>query len=77
MNLENIGNIPESPEVWKKADLVLKDGKIINVFTEEIIRGDIAIQDGLIVELEALKEKKSVTLAENTYARDLLTAIST
>jgi len=32
----------------EKADLVLKGGKIINVFTEEIIEGDVAIVDGYI-----------------------------
>nr|WP_192929701.1 adenine deaminase [Alkaliphilus serpentinus] len=33
----------------EKADLVLKNGRIINVFSQEIIEGDIAIQDGVIV----------------------------
>lgn len=33
----------------QNADLVLKHAKIVNVFTEEIIEGDIAIQDGFIV----------------------------
>lgn len=33
----------------QKADLVLKQAKIVNVFTEEIIEGNIAIQDGFIV----------------------------
>lgn len=32
----------------EKADLVLKNAKIINVFTEEIIDGDIAIAEGII-----------------------------
>lgn len=30
------------------ADLVLKNGNIINVFSEEIITGDVAIVDGYI-----------------------------
>lgn len=33
----------------EKADLVLKGGNIINVFSNEIIVGDIAIKDGIIV----------------------------
>lgn len=33
----------------EKAELVLKNANVINVFTEEIIRADIAMQDGLIV----------------------------
>lgn len=32
----------------KKADLVLKNGFIINVFTQDIEKGDIAISDGII-----------------------------
>ena len=30
-------------------DLVLKNGKIVNVFTGEIIEGDVAVTDGIIV----------------------------
>ena len=32
----------------EKADLVLKNGIILNVFTEEFLRGDVAIADGMI-----------------------------
>lgn len=39
----------ESASGSKKADLVLKNCKIINVFTQEIINGDIAVTDGVIV----------------------------
>ena len=33
----------------KKAELVLKHGIIFNVFTEEMEKGDIAIEQGMIV----------------------------
>ena len=33
----------------KKAQKVFKNGKIFNVFTEEIIEGDIAVSEGIIV----------------------------
>ena len=33
----------------KKAELVLKHAKIVNVFTETVEEGDIAIEDGIIV----------------------------
>lgn len=33
----------------KKADLVLKDCKVINVFTNEIIQGDLAVDRGIII----------------------------
>lgn len=35
----------------EKADLVLKNGFVINVFTEEIIKCDIAVQDGVVAGL--------------------------
>ena len=34
----------------KKAELVLKHAKIVNVFTESIEDGDVAVEDGVIVE---------------------------
>lgn len=33
----------------KKPDLVLKNANIVNVFTHEILKGDVAIHDGIIV----------------------------
>ena len=36
-----------------KADLVLKGAKIINVFTETLEEGDVAIADGYIVGIDA------------------------
>ena len=33
----------------RKAEFVLKNARIVNVFTREILEGDIAIQDGMIV----------------------------
>ena len=33
----------------EKAELVLKNARIVNVFTREILEGDIAIADGMIV----------------------------
>ena len=58
MNLEKYRQYSRIARGLEKADLVLKDGKIINVFTEEIIRGDIAIQDGLIVGIGSFEGKE-------------------
>lgn len=33
----------------KKSELVLKNGKIVNVFSHEIVNGDVAINEGIIV----------------------------
>ncbi|MDD5804768.1 MAG: adenine deaminase [Clostridia bacterium] len=49
MNLEKYRQYSRIARGLEPAELVLKDGRIVNVFTEEIIRGDIAIQDGIIV----------------------------
>ena len=48
MNLEKYQQYSRIARGLEKADLVLKDARIVNVFTEEIIRGDIAIQLSLI-----------------------------
>ena len=37
----------------KKAELVLKHAKIVNVFTETIEEGDVAVEDGMIVGIGA------------------------
>lgn len=49
MKLEKYQQYSRIARGLELAELVLKDAKIVNVFTEEIIRGDIAIQDGMIV----------------------------
>lgn len=77
MNLEKYQQYSRIARGLEKADLVLKDARIVNVFTEEIIRGDIAIQDGIIAELEASMGKKNVIWLADMYVRDLLTAIFT
>lgn len=46
MNLERIINVAKGTN---KADLVIKNGKIVNVFSEEIYEADIAIADSKIV----------------------------
>ena len=71
MNLEKYQQYSRIARGLEKADLVLKDARIVNVFTEEIIRGDIAIQQ----ELEASMGKKNVIWPADMYVRDLLTAI--
>ncbi len=44
----------------EKSDLVLKNGFVINVFTNEIIKCDIAIQDGIIVGLGQYNGKNEI-----------------
>lgn len=44
----------------KKADVVIKNGKIIDVFTSQVIDGDVAIADGMIVGIGDYEGKKIV-----------------
>ncbi|MEN1759037.1 adenine deaminase [Anoxynatronum sibiricum] len=44
------------------ADLVLKNAQIVNVFTSEIIKGDVAIQDGLIAGIGNYEGRETLDL---------------
>jgi adenine deaminase len=49
----------------EKADLLLKNGRVVNVFTGEILKADIAIASGLIVGLgDGYEAKEAIDLAE-------------
>ncbi|MBU5482198.1 adenine deaminase [Blautia sp. MSJ-19] len=49
MELKKYRRYSEITRGLKKAELVLKNAKIVNVFTGELVNGDIAIEDGMIV----------------------------
>ena len=55
MKLERFKKCSDIARGLEKADFVLKDAKIVNVFTEEIIEGDIAIADGMIAGIGTYK----------------------
>ncbi|MGL4284200.1 MAG: amidohydrolase family protein, partial [Eubacterium aggregans] len=42
------------------ADLVIKNGRIVNVFTKEVLEGDVAIVDGSIVGIGAYEGLKTI-----------------
>lgn len=44
----------------QKADLVLKHGKVLNVFTEEILEADVAICDDMIVGVGSYEGKREI-----------------
>ena len=54
----NIKKTIDSAQMIEKPDLVLKNAKIVNVFTGEIINGDIAVTDGVIVGIGSYNGKK-------------------
>ncbi len=51
----------------EKADLVIKNGNIINVLSEEIHKGDIAVSDGIIAGIGKNYEGKKEIDAKGTY----------
>lgn len=59
MNIKKLINTAQEKEL---PDLVLKNAKIINVFTGEIINGDIAITDGIIVGTGRYSGKREIDL---------------
>lgn len=63
MKLEKYQQYSRIARGLELAELVLKDAKIVNVFTEEIIRGDIAIQDGMIVGIGSFHGKEERNLS--------------
>ena len=49
MELKDYQRYSEITRGQRKAELVLKNAEIVNVFTGEILAGDVAIEDGIIV----------------------------
>ena len=47
----------------KKAKLVLKNARVINVFTESVMEADIAIQDGYIAGIGIYEGEEEIDLA--------------
>lgn len=62
MYKENLKNIIEKSKGKKKANLVLKNAKTINVFSGEIIDCDVAIDNGKIIGLGEYNGEKEIDL---------------
>lgn len=56
----------------KKAELVLKHAKIVNVFTETIEEGDVAVEDGMIVGIGAYDGVQEIDLEGKYVAPGLI-----
>ena len=56
----------------KKPDLVFKNANIINVFTHEIIKGDVAIHDGIVVGIGNYTGEKNIDVNNKTISIDEL-----
>ena len=66
--VKNYETLLETAMGSKKSALVLKNGKIINVFTGEILSGDIAVEDGYIAGIGSYEGEKEVDLEGRSVA---------
>ena len=62
MKLQKYQKCSEVTRGLEKAELVLKNARIVNVFTREILKGDIAIEDGLISGIGSYEGKREIDL---------------
>ena len=62
MKLQKYQKCSEVTRGLEKAELVLKNARIVNVFTREILNGDIAIENGLISGIGSYEGKKEIDL---------------
>lgn len=62
MKLQKYQKCSEVTRGLEKAELVLKNARIVNVFTREILNGDIAIANGLISGIGSYEGKKEIDL---------------
>lgn len=58
----NIKGLIQTANKKQEADIVFKNAKIINVFTNEIIEGNLAIKDGIIIGIGDYSGKEEVNL---------------
>jgi adenine deaminase len=56
----------------KKASLVLKNARVVNVFSSEIIEGDVAIQDGIIAGIGTYEGEQVIDLQGQYLAPGLI-----
>lgn len=64
MRLEKYMGCSRAAQKLEKADLVLKNAKIVNVFTDRIEKGNIAITNGMIVGIGDYEGQEEIDLAD-------------
>ena len=60
--MSNLKSLIASAAGEVKADLVLKNAKILNVFTKELEEGDVAVKDGVIVGIGSYSGEEEIDL---------------
>lgn len=64
MNKARLKDFIKKSQATSKAEIVLKNGNIINVFTGEIIKADIAIDSGIIIGIGNYAGEKEIDLED-------------
>jgi adenine deaminase len=72
MKRENLKKIISSARGVQKADLVLKNARILNVFTKEFEDGDVAISNGVIAGIGTYEGEREVDLSGKYLAPGLI-----
>ena len=63
MNDKDLKKLTAKSLGWEKAELVLKNAQVINVFSEEILVRDVAVEDGMIVGVGQYQGREEVDLS--------------
>src|SRR5699024_6833699 len=64
VNKARLKDFIKKSQATSKAEIVLKNGNIINVFTGEIIKADIAIDSGIIIGIGNYAGEKEIDLED-------------
>lgn len=64
----------DSAAMRRKVDLVLKNGKIVNVFSHEVLEGDLAIDNGKFIGIGNYEGHEEIDLMGKTVAPGLIDA---
>ena len=77
MRLEKYMGCSRAAQKLEKADLVLKNAKIVNVFTDRIEKGNIAITNGMIVGIGDYEGQEEIDLADQYVTSGFIDAHQT
>jgi adenine deaminase len=72
MNFEAVKSRAEAARGLKKAELVVKNGNIVNVFTKEVINADIAVDGGVIAGIGRYDGVEEIDAAGKTVCPGLI-----
>ena len=74
MELERYRIYSEIARGIRKPFLVFKNANVFMAHSGEFCKGDVAVEDGIVIGVESMKERQKSTWMGNISVRDLLTA---